>query len=288
VETVSADATDTQALTRAAAGASVIYNCANAPYHRWPADLPPIWRSVQHAAAANGARLVIGTNLYAYGDPGRALTSESEIAPCSRKGRVRAMLETEALEADAGGELSVTLVRASDFYGPEVTDSALGERFFGPAIAGKTASLAGRLDVPHSWVYLPDFAATMAAAGTSDDSWGRTWIVPAAPPVTGKELEAAVRARLEQGLGSARGEDFHISSMGKGALRLGGLFVPAAREMVEMYYEFDRPFVSDGSGAERLLGVTPTSLDEGLARTLEWYAMRNREQTRSAVAGAGV
>ncbi len=60
--------------------------------------------------------------------------------------------------------------------------------------------------------------------------------------------------------------------MGLGMLRLGGLFVPAARAMAEMYYEFDRPFTVDSSHSERTLGLAPTPLDRGFAETVEWFA----------------
>ena len=52
VRRVAADAADAAAMARLAEGAAVIYNCVNPPYHRWPADWPPI--------AASGVASVIG------------------------------------------------------------------------------------------------------------------------------------------------------------------------------------------------------------------------------------
>ena len=266
VEPWAADATRPESLRPAFEGAALVYNCACALYHRWTQDLPPVWRGVLEATRRAGARLVIGTNLYAFGAPTAPFTEESPNNPCSSKGRVRAMLETEALEAHRRGELKVAIVRGSDFYGPGVTNSSLGDRFFAPALTGKPATLIGLLDVPHSYTYLPDFADTMVAVGTRHDTWGRNWIVPSAPPVTGQELEMALR----KALGEARGAT--VRSMGLGMLRFGGLFVPAARAMVEMYYEFDRPFTVDSSHSERTLGLAPTPLDRGFAETIQWFA----------------
>ena len=273
VEPWAADATDPASLFAALEGAAVVYNCTSALYHRWVQDLPPIWRGVLDATRKAGARLVIGTNLYAFGAPTAPFTEESPNNPCSSKGKVREMLEEEALEAHRRGELEVAIVRGSDFYGPGVTQSGLGDRFFGAALNGKSATLIGRLDVPHSYTYLADFAATMAAVGTRDDTWGRNWIVPTAPPVTGRGMEAALREAIGAGNGS-RGEaqGATVRSMGLGTLRFGGLFVPAARAMVEMYYQFDRPFTVDSSHTERTLGLAPTPLDRAFTETVQWFA----------------
>jgi hypothetical protein len=51
VTRVAADAQDAEAMARLAEGADVIYNCVNPPYHRWPADWPPIAASVLRRGA---------------------------------------------------------------------------------------------------------------------------------------------------------------------------------------------------------------------------------------------
>lgn len=265
LEQITCDATDAGALTEALKGADIIYHCANAPYHRWPQQLPPIWDGVLEATAAvAGRKLVVGTNLYAYGRPrdGQPLTAHSEINPCTRKGRVRAAVERKAMEFHRQGAVRAALVRASDFYGPGVRDSVLGEQFFAAARAGKPATLFGAADAPHSYAYLPDFAKTMAAVGldAGDDVWGRSWIVPNDGPVTARELEAIMR-RIEP--------RFSVKFMSRAMLRFGGLFVPMAREMVEMLYEFEQQFVADGSETEARFGIAPTGLASGLRTAYE-------------------
>lgn len=269
LEVVRADARDVEKLTEAISGAGTVYHCANAPYHRWEQELPPIWDGMIEASRRVGARLVIGTNLYALGDPNEAggdgmLRPGAAAAPCSRKGRVRAELEARALDAHGTGDLEVALVRASDFYGPEVEGSVLGERFFGRLVAGKPAQLYGSRDVPHSYAFLPDFAQTMVAVATADRSevWGRDWIAPHDEPRTTDELETML-AELQPGA--------RISTMGRGMLTLGGLFAPPARETIEMLYEFDRPFVVDASDTTATFGLSPTPLRAGFRATQDWY-----------------
>jgi len=65
-----ADASDPEAATDAASGASVIYQCLNAPYTKWPKCFPPLQRGVLIAAERAGALLVSLENVYGYGPTG--------------------------------------------------------------------------------------------------------------------------------------------------------------------------------------------------------------------------
>ena len=52
---------------------------------------------------------------------------------------------------------------------------------------------------------------------------------------------------------------------------IGGLFVPAARETVEMMYEFEKPFVVDHSKFAAAFGDISTPLENSIAATVAWY-----------------
>jgi hypothetical protein len=54
-------------------------------------------------------------------------------------------------------------------------------------------------------------------------------------------------------------------------LMLAGLFIPAAREGVEMRYQLTEPFVVSSEAIETAFGLAPTPLAEGLRRTIEWW-----------------
>jgi nucleoside-diphosphate-sugar epimerase len=54
-------------------------------------------------------------------------------------------------------------------------------------------------------------------------------------------------------------------------MAFGGLFVPEAREAVEMMYEFEKPFVVDSSRFEKAFGLKATPLNESIPATVEWY-----------------
>jgi hypothetical protein len=59
-----------------------------------------------------------------------------------------------------------------------------------------------------------------------------------------------------------------IRIVGAGMLRTVGLFNPDARELVEMLYEFDRPFVMDSTKAQRTFDMAPTPWPEVIQETL--------------------
>src|SRR6202042_380081 len=163
-----ADAADPEAAADAAKGGSVIYQCLNAPYTQWPERFPPLQRGGLAAAERNGALLVSLENLYGYGPPGgRPMTEALPLAATGAKGRARAAMTGELLAAADAGRVRIAIGRASDFFGPGVTQgSALGERVFGHALAGRRADLIGRPDLPHTYSYVPDVAAGLATLGT--------------------------------------------------------------------------------------------------------------------------
>ncbi len=74
---LTADAADAEAMVRLAEGATVIYNCVNPAYHRWPTDWPPIAASLLGAAERSGAVLVTLSNLYGYGPAARSLEASA-------------------------------------------------------------------------------------------------------------------------------------------------------------------------------------------------------------------
>jgi hypothetical protein len=51
----------------------------------------------------------------------------------------------------------------------------------------------------------------------------------------------------------------------------GGLFIPAARESLEMLYEFEQPFVVDSSKFTRAFGDIATPHQAAVRQTIAWY-----------------
>lgn len=271
VEVVAGDAADPAFAARAAAGAAVVYQCLNVPYHRWAEEFPALQEAVAQAARAASARYVSLENTYAVGDPGGVpITEATPLRPRSRKGRVRLAMAERLAALQAAGELEVVTVRSADFFGPWATgQSILGERVVGAAVAGRrSASVPYPADRPHSYSFTLDVGRTLAAAGTAEGVAGEVFLVPNAPARTTRALVDEVGRQL--------GRPLRLAVASRLALRLAGLVDPTIRELDEMRYQFTQPFVVDGAKATARLGVEPTSLPEAIAQTIAWYRSRGR------------
>jgi nucleoside-diphosphate-sugar epimerase len=118
------------------------------------------------------------------------------------------------------------------------------------------------LDAGHSWTYVGDVARTLVAVAADESAWGRPWHVPTAPPLSIRAL--AARAAELAGAPPA-----NVAKMPGLALRIAGLFNAAAREMLEVQYQLQRPFVLDSSAATAAFGIDPTPTDEALLETIK-------------------
>lgn len=261
VQLVAADATDAATLARHTSGAAALYSCAGPAYHRWPTDWPPLGAALLHAAGTSGAVLVTTGNLYAYGAVDRPMTEQLPARPNSVKGEVRAKLWADALAAHEAGRIRTAEVRGSDYLGAG-TLSAFTALVLPKVLAGKRASAPADLDAPHSWTYVGDVARTLVAVAADERAWGRPWHAPTAPAMSLRRL--AARAAELAGAPEAR-----VATMPAIALRLAGLFDPAAREMLEVQYQLRGPFVLDSSAATAAFGIAPTPTDDALRETIE-------------------
>jgi nucleoside-diphosphate-sugar epimerase len=264
VTRLAADAADADALTKAADGAAAIFNCANPPYHQWETAWPPIHKAIMTAAERTGAVITMMDNLYGFG-PGSAMPMKENdpLRATGTKGGTRARMATELLAAHQAGTLRATLARASDFFGPGVLGSALGERAIPKIIAGKKVALLGRIDQPHSMSYMPDVTNTLVTIALDPSAWGHAWHVPNAPALT--------QAEFVRVLAKAAGTTSTATTVPKFALTAIGLVNPMMRELKETWYQFADPFVTDSTLTERTFGLTATSLEEAARATIAWW-----------------
>jgi nucleoside-diphosphate-sugar epimerase len=283
-QTASASLADPAAAAEAMRGASVVYHCANPRYHRWPEELVPLARGITQGAARNAARLVVLDNLYMYklaGD-GR-LAEDTEIAPVSRKGALRVEAAAVMLDAHARGDLPVVIARPADFFGPSCTNSVLGERFWKKLLAHKPVEVMGDPDQPHTYSYGPDVADALVTLGLTDpsrsdgaDVYGRVWHPPALPA-------DSTRTWIERFAAAVGAEPRH-TRLSPLMLRVAGLFMPEAKELPEMMYQWRSPFRLDDARYRARFGATPTPLAAAVAATVAWARARYAAGERAAAA----
>ncbi|MBL8103224.1 MAG: hypothetical protein JNM02_11875 [Anaerolineales bacterium] len=183
----------------------------------------------------------------------------------TKKGKTRSEISKAAFEAHRAGKLRVTAGRGSDFFGPwGLPTAAMGERTFYPMLHGKAASLVGNIDVPHTHTYVPDFGKALVILGERTEADGQAWHVPNDnPQVTQREMVTMIADEM--------GIPPKFSAMGKTMMWIGGLFIPEAKEQVEMMYEFEQPFVVDSSRFEKVFGMKATPMRNAIKETVAWY-----------------
>ena len=265
VERIASDVSDTPRLVQLAQGFETVFNCVNPPYPKWATQWPSLTDAIIAACAASGARLVTLSNLYGYAADSSPMRATDELAPPTRKGAIRVATWRAALDAHEAGRISMTEVRASDFIGPGVgANGHVGDRFVPRVRAEKPIWVLGRSDVEHSWSYVDDVVATLIAAADDPRALGRAWHVPTGPPLSFQRLAAEFAA-------VAGTEPVAVKSVPNTLLRAIGVVSPMMRELPEMRYQFDRPFVIDASDTTDAFGITPTPLHDQLRATINAY-----------------
>jgi nucleoside-diphosphate-sugar epimerase len=267
VEVIGGDARDPVFATEVARGATVVYQTLNPPYPEWSAQFPLLQAGVLAAAEATGARLVSMENVYMYGRPaGRLLMEDCAYEAHTRKGRLRGRMAHDLLAAHDAGRVEVAIGRASDYFGSRGGgQSNLGDRVFPAALTGKTATVLGDPDQPHTYTYVPDIGEGLATLGEHPDAAGQVWHLPNDPDTRTTRQLVAIAYRQA---GRPRGKLRRLPPV---LLRALGLVNPTMRELVEMQYQFEEPFVVDSSKITNKLGVEATPVEEALGTTLQEY-----------------
>ncbi len=270
VEVVGGDASDPGFAIAMAKGARVVYQTLNPPYPEWTAQFPGLQAGVLAAAQATGARLVSMENVYMYGRPaGRPLTEDRSYNAHTKKGELRGRMARELLAAHVAGRVEVAIGRASDYFGPRGgAQSNLGDRVFAAALAGKTASVLGDPDQPHTYTYIPDIGEGLAVLGEHPDAPGQVWHLPNDPDTRSTRQLVDV---VYQYAGQPRTKLRAVPPL---MLRALGLINPTLRELAEMQYQFEEPFIVDSSKITTKLGVHATPIDQALNNTLATYRHR--------------
>ena len=165
------------------------------------------------------------------------------------------------LAARRAGTVRAVTGRASDFFGPGGVNTYFEGRFFRPVLAGKRAAVPVNPDAPHTYHFIPDVAAGLAALGRDPGAEG-TFMLPCRPAVTTRELCAL--------LGKALGRPVAISRIPPLALKLLGLGMPILRELGEMAYQWEEPFLVDDARFRARYGDIATPLPEAARLTAAW------------------
>lgn len=252
--------------TRATAGSDVVICTVGIPYRSvvYVRDWPIVMRNLLDGCAASGARFVFADNLYMYGPVSGRLTEDLPLTTYGAKPRVRAEITRQWQDAHREGRVRAVAVRASDFYGPDVPTSVLTMQGVVRLLAGKPAIAPYPPDHPHDFTYVPDFArALVRLVDAPDDAYGQAWHVPNAPTRSLRELLTLAAALV--------GVPPRVRTIPTWLTPMVGLFVEDLRELSEMRFQWDRPYLVDSRKYAARFGADATPFADGLRATIDHY-----------------
>lgn len=262
VESVTADASEVDALSRIADGGSALVNCANPnDYTTWERVWPPLAESLLTAAERTGATLVTASNLYPYGPTDAPMVEGQPDAATDHKGRLRAAMWAEAKTRHEAGRIRAVEVRGSDYVGAGVGGNGHITRHLPTATRDKPAWVIGSPDLPHTWTDVLDMARTLAAVADRPDTWGQVWHAPSNEP-------RSQRQALTDVLVAGGFAPVAVRGIPMPMLRALALVNPLMREIADLSYMWTSEYVLDSSHTQRTLGLQPTPWLEVCRRTV--------------------
>jgi nucleoside-diphosphate-sugar epimerase len=149
----------------------------------------------------------------------------------------------------------------------------MGASVFEAVLAGSAVRVIANPDLAHTYSYIDDIGRSLVTLGEDSRALGHVWHLP--------NPERLSTRRFIQRIACHAGKPLRVQRTPSLVLRGIGLFNPTVRELVEMLFEFEEPFVVDDSKYVRTFGPGATQLDEAIQPTLEWY--RERRATPASV-----
>lgn len=265
MEAVQADLLNPQATRDAIKGSGYVYLAVGLPYSSkiWEKQWPLIMNNVIEACSLNGAKLIFLDNMYMYEHPLPSPFDENQSqATRTVKGQIRKDIASTMSSAISDGKLEGVIARAADFYGSHAQNSLFYISFLDRMLDGKNPQLLVNPDVLHTYANTTDNGRALVELALDSTTYGQVWHLPVGNPVTFHEILEICNRVLEG--------DFKLSVIASPIRKLLMLFMPQLRELEEMRYQFDQPYVMSW---EKFRNHFPefqvTSYEDGIREMIE-------------------
>lgn len=261
VENIHADALNLADLQTAVKDASHIYVCIGLPYQSkiWMRDWPKIIANVVSAAEKENAKVIFFDNVYMYGPHPLPVPFDEDTPqkPTTKKGLARKQSADVFMRAIADGKIKGFIARSADFYGPRAVNSTLYVQFLENIAKGKNPQFLGKKGVKHTSTYLLDAANAIVRLAQDDSAYGHVWHMPVSRPVTIDEIMAIIN--------DVMGTGYKVQYVPLLARKLLSLFIPIVKEVEEMLYQFNEPYVMSWEKLHaKYPDIQATPIEDGL------------------------
>jgi len=239
VENRSADLLQPDQAEEAIHGSSHVYLCVGLPYKTsiWQRDWEILMQHCIKACEKAKARLIFLDKIYLYGPPPlRVPITEAHLRmPASKKGKARKRTTEMLLRAFEEERIQGVVGRAADIYGPDAINSPFYIAFLERMLQGKAPQSLCRIDQPHTFAYTGDLGRALVALALDERTHQQEWHLPVGPITTVQEMTDLLNEELST--------DFQVQVMPKLMRKTLGLFMPIIREVEEMLYQLEDPYV---------------------------------------------
>lgn len=196
------------------------------------------------------------------------LTEESPFKPISEYGRTKMLGEQEAMRAK--DRLPITIIRPSSVYGPRERDMYDMFRAVGRGIYPVLGFTKKRVSALHS----DDFIEGMIKASEAPRALGETYFLGSEHSYTAEDIGAAIAKAMNKRPWQVRVPHSILYAIGA-ASQIGGkvtgkqvfMNVQKVRELVQPAWTCSVAKAQDHFGFRQT-----TSLEDGMAKTYQWYA----------------
>jgi len=257
-------------LTKVCDGSQAVYILIGLEYKAsiWQEEWPPLVDRIIEACEKSGGKLVFFDNVYSYGLVEGKMVEESPLNAQTKKGLVRKELVEKILKANNEGRIKAVIAKSADFYGPGITTSVVGDRFFDLIINKDTVEIFGNPKKIHNYTYVKDIPVALEKLASSDFT-GNIHL-PTGPAVTGYKYQELME--------KLTGKKLKITNLGQNMAWFLGIFIPILRELYEMMYQNENDYNFDSHKIIKLfpdLKVTP--YEEGFKETLDWWEKKVKQ-----------
>lgn len=264
-EFVKADLLDVNQTDKAVEGSDIVFLTVGLEYRTsvWESDWPQIMSNVINACKTHEAKLIFFDNVYMYGLVKGDMTEDTPSNPLTRKGEIRQLLNEMILREIKKGNVHAIIAKSADFYGPYAKLSMFYALNIEYLLKGKKPSWVIKPEVLHNFTYVPDAAKAMVILAEDKKAWDQIWHLPTAGPKTGKDFMDTILSYFP-----------NVTSyryVGQNTMRFFGLFDSGARELAQMYYQFDNDYVFCSDRFTNKYNFIPTSYEIGIKETVEFF-----------------
>lgn len=270
VEMVKGDVENLDEVFRVTESSDIIFCCVGfgSQYSTkyWAATWPDVVDNLLKATRGGTKKFVFCDNLYAYGTG-----TISPQKPCVPPGKdskmaVRSLLHQKIEQHMKEYPGTAVAVGSSDFFGPHLIVSTIGDVVFGNIAEGKAPIAFGR-DKIHALCFASDFAAALALVSTQPKAFDKFWIAPHYHGKTVQEFADDV----SKAAGKKPREVFVPPVW---MIYLLSPFWGVMHDMKDMLGIWNQDYIVDDSDFIREFGMTVTPYEEAVQQTVDFFVER--------------